>query len=295
MNDYVAFRVDLNPCEEDTSDLLASYLADIGFESFVPDKDGLTAYIRSADFCPAAVEEAVNDFPIPVEMKFSHQLIEGVDWNSEWEKNYFQPIVVDDLCVIHSTFHKDVPAAKYDIVIDPKMAFGTGHHATTSMMLRHLLKSTLSGKTLIDMGTGTGILAILAKMLGAQEAWGIEIDPAAFVNAEENVRLNNVDVYLKEGDSERLKEMPKADLFLANINRNVILADLERYSASLVDGGELILSGFYESDILLIQEAASLYSLELKEKLTMADPKVTEDDPARSHGDWASLRFIKVG
>lgn len=293
MNDYTSLRLELSPCDSDITDLMAAYLADAGYESFEPDDSGLTAYIPAADFKEEVVKEILSDFPIPVEATYNHDVVEGKDWNSEWEKNYFRPIVVADRCVIHSTFHTDVPAAKYDIVIDPKMAFGTGHHATTSMMLTQLLDSDLTGKKVTDMGTGTGILAILAKMAGAAEVHGIEIDPAACKNALENVAMNNVSVTLLEGDSLRLKETPPADVFLANINRNVILADLERYVEAMSPGGELILSGFYESDIPMLVRAADLYGLELTGKLKMEDPNLTADDPAKAHGDWASLRFKK--
>ena len=293
MNDYTALRVDLSPCSSDTTDLLAAYLAEIGYESFEPDDTGITAYIPAESFSEREVRDVLADFPIPVEPTLSHTLVEGQDWNSEWEKNYFRPIIIDDECVIHSTFHTDIPPAGYDIVIDPKMAFGTGHHATTSMMLRHILNSDIEGKRVIDMGTGTGILAILAKMKGASEVTGIEIDPAACINAAENVGLNNVEVRLLEGDSGRLEDTGKADVFLANINRNVILADLNRYADALKPGGEMILSGFYASDIPLIERAAEIYGLVPAGRLTMPDPNLTEDDPSRTHGDWASVRLRK--
>ena len=280
MNDYISTRIDVSPCTEDTTDLLAAYLSDIDYESFEPDDSGLTAYVPSGKFSKEAVDSVLSDFPIPASLTASHTLVEGRDWNEEWEKNYFKPIVIDDLCVIHSTFHKDVPEAKYDIVIDPKMAFGTGHHATTSMIVGHLLNINLDGKRVIDMGTGTGILAILCMMRGASEAYGIEIDPAACVNARENVALNNCKVAIIEGDSSALASLPEADLFIANINRNVILADLSRYAAALRSGGEMLLSGFYKADIPLIERSASLYGL-------------TITDVCHKDGEWTSLRLKK--
>lgn len=294
MNDYIALRLDVTPAGEDTTDLLAAFLADAGYESFEPDASGLTAYIKAGDYDADQVKGIVADFPIPARISFSTSLVEGKDWNEEWEKNYFQPIIIDGRCVIHSTFHKDVPAAEYDIVIDPKMSFGTGHHATTSMMLRHLLGADLKGKRIIDMGTGTGILSILAKMRGAGEVYGIEIDPGACVNAEENVGLNGVDVTILEGDSSRLAEIPAAEVFIANINRNVILADLQRYAGSLLPGGMMYLSGFYESDIPLLERAAGMYGLSLKEVMTEAESGVDGADPASAHGPWASIRLKKA-
>ena len=288
MNDYVNLRLDLTPCNPDMTDLLAAYLADAGYESFVADEEGLSAYIPAGKFSENAVTEIINDFPFPTQISIHHEVEEGKDWNEEWEKNYFRPIVIADRCVIHSTFHKDVPEAEYDIVIDPKMAFGTGHHATTSMMVSHILKRDLSGKQVTDLGTGTGILAILSAMRGASSANGIEIDPAAAINARENVALNNqsgrfagkINVDIHDGDASRLADLPKADLFIANINRNVILADLPLYYDAMNPEGELILSGFYEADIPMIERAAMIYGLYLKETLTYP-------------GDWASCVFKK--
>ncbi|MDE7081892.1 MAG: 50S ribosomal protein L11 methyltransferase [Muribaculaceae bacterium] len=295
MNDYIALRIDINPCSEDTTDLMAAFLADEGYESFEPDLSGLTAYIKADDYEEDKINDILAGFPLPVSTRMTASLVEGQDWNSEWEKHYFQPILINGRCVVHSTFHKNVPHAEYDILIDPKMAFGTGHHATTSMMVRHLLSIPLEGKNIMDMGTGTGILAILAAQRGAGSVTGIEIDPAACSNAEENFRLNNVEVTLLPGDSARLLELrQKADIFLANINRNVILADLGRYADALVPGGHMYLSGFYQSDIPMILKAASLYGLRSEGELLMHDPSASESDPAADHGPWASLHLVKM-
>lgn len=258
MNDYRELRIDISPCTETGTDVMAYLLAEAGFESFVPDATGITAYIRADDYDARRVNDALAQYPFAAALDVSSKLIEGEDWNAEWEKNYFQPIVIGDRLVVHSTFHTDVPAARYDITIDPKMAFGTGHHATTSQVATALLDTDLSGKTVIDMGTGTAILAILAAKLGAASVTGIEIDEAAYVNAVENVALNGVErtVSLIHGDASALADCPKADIFVANINRNVITADLERYVAAMKAGGSLILSGFYEHDIPVIMDVA---------------------------------------
>lgn len=263
MTDYQQIRLDITPCDENITDLFAAFLADCGYESFVPDETGLTAYINSTLFNKEDVESIIADFPMEVDAKLTVDFIEGKDWNEEWEKNYFQPIVIADQCVIHSTFHKDVPNAKYDIVIDPKMAFGTGHHSTTSLILQTLLETDMKGKSVIDMGTGTGILAILSAMLGAEKVTGIEIDPGAYENALEHVELNNVNVDVLLGDASRLNELQPADIFIANINRNIILADISSYRKNLKPGGILLLSGFYESDIAMIERAANALGLEV--------------------------------
>lgn len=259
MNDYRQLRLDLNPCCEDATDVLAALLADAGFESFVADADGMTAFIKDELYDEAAIDAALSLFPFEAEISRSVSTIEGQDWNSEWEKHYFKPIVVGERCVIHSSFHTDVPRAEYDIVIDPKMAFGTGHHATTSQVIAALLEIDEKGLTVTDMGTGTGILAILCAMRGASAVNGVEIDPAAWENAVENVRLNGQEerVSLHCGDASVLPSLPRADLFIANINRNIITADLAAYVAAMKPGATMLLSGFYEHDIPVIMEVAA--------------------------------------
>lgn len=279
MTDYIELRIDLSPCSEDMTDLLAAFLADCGYESFCPDIAGLTAYIRAQDFDIKAVDEVIADFPIAAEFSVSHKVVKGRDWNEEWEKHYFQPIVIGGQCVVHSTFHKDVPKARYDIVIDPKMAFGTGHHATTTLMMGYLLDLEIKGKTVIDMGTGTGILAILAAMRGAGKVIGIEIDPAAYSNAIENIKLNNTEAEIINGDAAALRTCSVADIFIANINRNIITADIEHYAHRLRQGGTMLLSGFYMQDIPVIETAAQRVGLEIVQ--------------THEIDNWCGLRLIK--
>ena len=260
------------------TDVLAALLADEGFESFVPDSDGLTAFVREEVFNLAALDSVISSFPFETAVTESHTLVEGRDWNAEWEKNYFKPIVVDDLCVIHSSFHKDIPTCKYDIVIDPKMAFGTGHHATTTLILRRLLNMDLSGRKVVDMGTGTGILAILADMRGAASIDAVEIDEFAYNNAAENLELNHAEhVRLHLGDATTLAEIRDIDLFIANINRNIITADMAAYTDTLSPGAEMILSGFYEEDIPVIMKTAETLGLKYSDHTVM--------------DRWASLRL----
>ncbi len=279
MTDYIHLRVDLDPCTELNTDLMAAGLGEIGYESFVADKKGLSAYIPECDFNLDAAEDAISSSAIgSVTHLITTEKIVGEDWNQEWEKNYFQPIVIGNQCAVRSSFHNPT-GADMEIVIDPKMAFGTGHHQTTSQMMEYLLGMDLKGKKVIDMGAGTGILSILADKKGA-EAIGIEIDPDAAQNARDNALLNESKVVYLTGDASRLEEVEEADVFLANINRNIILADLGRYASKLKEGGEMLLSGFYRSDIPLIQESARARGLELVE--------------TRSSDDWAALRLIKT-
>lgn len=281
MNDYYEVRVNLDPCTEDATDYLAAVLGDIGFESFVPDSTGLTAYIKADLFSREEIDVSLEDFPFEGKRNVEAKFVEGQDWNAEWEKNYFKPIIVGDQCVIHSSFHTDIPKVEYDIVIDPKMAFGTGHHATTSLIIGRLLQTDLEGKSVIDMGTGTGILAILAAMRGAGPVYGIEIDGFAYDNAVENTKLNNHDeITLINGDASALDGLPAVDVFIANINRNVITADIDKYAAHLNSGGIMLLSGFYEHDIPVVMEAAGRYGL-------------SEDGHEVKGDSWTCLKLVK--
>ncbi len=274
MNDYRKVTIKVSPCTEVATDIVAALLADEGYESFVAEEDGLTAYVKAELFNPEVFETVKVTFPIDgVELNFGHELVEGRDWNHEWEKNYFQPIVIGgDRCVIHSSFHTGYPKCEYDIVIDPKMAFGTGHHSTTSLIISHLLELDLQGRSLLDMGTGTGILAILAAMRGADPAYAIEIDPMAHINAVENVASNgHPEIDVRLGDASLLAGMPQVDIMLANINRNIILADLESYASVLHPGSLLFLSGFYTSDVAILAEKAATLGLEVKSQRELND------------------------
>lgn len=256
MNDYYLVRINLNPCVEEECDIVAALLADVGFESFVPDEKGVSAYIRKELFDKPATSSALAAYPFNGELQMEEaELIQGQDWNSEWEKHYFQPIVVGDRCVVHSSFHKEYPKAEYEIVVDPRMAFGTGHHETTSLMLERLLSYPLEGRKVLDMGTGTGILAILAEMRGAAHVVGVEIDEPAYLNAVDNAGINGVDLDLRLGGVETVTECAYFDYVLANINRNIIIADIDKYARSLRQGGIMTLSGFYVEDIPFVEEA----------------------------------------
>lgn len=267
MNDYYEVTFTLDPASETVADLLAAALGDAGFESFVsaPDGQSMTAYIKAELFDADAIDAACADTIVPCTITWKKDFVEGRDWNAEWERNYFQPIVIGDRCVVHSSFHTDIPHAEYDIVIDPKMAFGTGHHATTSLMAESILDLDLNGMSVIDMGTGTGILAMLAAMRGARNVVAIEIDPFAYENAIENIASNNCSdaVTVINGDASALTGITTpADIFLANINRNIITADLPAYTTALADGGIMLLSGFYEADVEVILPVARKLGLE---------------------------------
>lgn len=263
MNDYTEVRIDMSPCNETMTDVMAALLCEHGYESFVPDECGMTAYIKLEDFDRKVLDEVTAELPFDTSVTVKCEIVEGRDWNQEWEKNYFKPITVDGKCVIHSSFHTDIPSMPYDIVIDPKMAFGTGHHQTTTLIIRRLLELPLEGRSVIDMGTGTGILAILAAMRGAGPVTAIEIDEFAHVNAVENVSLNHhPEINVVLGDASALAGVEPVDLFLANINRNIIVGDLQVYASRLKEGGTMLLSGFYEDDIAIVLDEARKHGLE---------------------------------
>ncbi|MCL4152991.1 UNVERIFIED_CONTAM: hypothetical protein GTU68_028847, partial [Idotea baltica] len=207
---------------------------------------------------------------------YTREEIEQVNWNSEWEKN-FTPIEVDELVSIRAPFHPN-PNLKYDIVIEPKMSFGTGHHETTHMMVQHLLKMDLTNKKVLDMGCGTGILAILAEMKGATPLDAIDIDNWCYLNSIENVERNNckhISVY--EGDASLLINK-KYDVIIANINRNILLNDIKIYADCLNAGGVLLLSGFYQEDIPIIDAEVSKFNMKLEEFI--------------ERNNWVALKYL---
>ena len=260
---YFEINFFINPFEEYISDVLISELGEIGFDSFVSTETGLDAYALETAFDEAKLKNLLSDFPFEASIDYKVTQIESKNWNEEWEKHYFEPIVIGNECVIHSSFHKNVPKAKYDIVIDPKMAFGTGHHETTSLVIGRLLQMDLQDKTLLDMGCGTAVLAILASMRGAKDIVAIDIDTWCTENSIENIEMNKIQgIDVQLGGAELLAGL-HFDIVLANINRNILLADMEQYAACLSSGGELYMSGFYVQDIPLIEAEANRNGLTL--------------------------------
>lgn len=255
---YLEFTFRTTPCTETVNDVLSAVLGEVGFESFVEQENGIAAYIQQDLFNADTLKQALEEFPLPdTQIEYSSVEAEDKDWNEEWEKNFFQPIVIGDRCVIHSTFHHDVPQAEYDIVINPQMAFGTGHHETTSLIIGELLESDLQGKALLDMGCGTSILAILARMRGASPCTAIDIDEWCVRNSLENIELNGVNnIAVFQGDASSLEDKGPFDVVIANINRNILLADMKHYIARMNPGAELLMSGFYIDDIHVIREEA---------------------------------------
>ena len=242
-------------------EILVAELGALNFESFVNTDTGLQAYVQEADF----VEEEISDLYILHNPDFSITMeviiIEQQNWNAEWEKS-FEPIEVDGKCIVRAPFH-DKKEVDFDIVIEPKMSFGTGHHETTHQMITQLLNMNVSGKRVLDMGCGTGILAILACMKGANSITGIDIDKWAYENTLENIRKNKCSqIIVKQGGAELLNNC-SYDIILANINRNILLNDMEAYTKTMRTGSQIAFSGFYTSDISHIDTKARTLGLRL--------------------------------
>ncbi len=255
---YISYTFKVTPVQPGTEILIAE-LGFAGFESFVENEAGVTAYIQKEEWH----EDILKDIQIleneMFTISYEHEEIAQVNWNAEWEKN-FQPIQVDDMCTVRAPFH-EVPKTQYDIIIEPKMSFGTGHHETTHMMIQHILKNDFEGKTVLDMGCGTGVLAILAEMKGAKAVDAIDIDNWCYINSLENIERNHCKhIIAYEGDV-ALLEGKNYDMVIANINRNILLRDMAQYVACLNPGGTLFLSGFYQEDIPLIDETCNKLGL----------------------------------
>src|SRR5690554_2813165 len=253
-NIYIEYNFKVEPIQPGTEILIAE-LGYVGFESFVETEDGVTAYIQKDEWRDNILDEVeiLNSAEFKIDHSFSE--IEQINWNIEWEKN-FSPIEVDGKCVVRAPFHPE-RNLEYEIVIEPKMSFGTGHHETTYMMLQYVLENEFEGKKVLDMGCGTSVLAILASMRGASEVEAIDIDQWCFENSQENVQRNNcknIEVYL--GDASLLQNR-KYDVILANINRNILLNDISIYRESLNPNGILYMSGFYKEDLKDITEVCN--------------------------------------
>ncbi len=261
---YLEYDFTIEPAQPAT-DILIAELGEVGFESFVENETGLLAYILKSDWR----EDILNGLYIlqqpDFEISWTQKEIQQQNWNAEWERN-FHPIIVGNRCMVRAPFHQAVDV-EYDIVIEPKMSFGTGHHETTHMMLQHILDIDVQGKSVLDMGCGTGVLAILAKKKGAGPVDAIDIDEWCYLNTQENIERNDCgSIKAFQGDSGLLKGK-KYDVILANINRNILLEDIPVYAECLNSGGTLLLSGFYLDDLDAISSKCGEYGLNFEKNL----------------------------
>lgn len=279
--DYIELRVTLTPFNAELSEILVAELGDLSYESFTDTDQGFNAYIREADYESSAadtIKRIASEFGSNAEV--SHSKIVSQNWNALWESN-FDPIVVDDECILLAHFHNVEKEYKYRIVMEPKMAFGTGHHETTYLMSSGILHHSCTNKSVLDMGTGTGVLGILAAMRGASHVDAIDIDSWSYESALENAGFNGVAERMSVfcGDAKLLTEPEKYDLVLANINRNILIKDMPTYYRAMKPGATIMFSGILLEDIPAIEVSAAALRLQ----------KVGEN----RRNKWAFLEFVK--
>ena len=267
-----------NPDNEILKDMFMELLGEIGFDSFMDTDDGFDAYCQE----PLLNEEELNDIMQMEQFAnvklIKKELIPDQDWNATWEASY-EPVIINEFCRIRAPFHKVEGSYKYDLIIEPKMSFGTAHHETTSQIIELMLQSDFTGQNLLDMGSGTGVLAILAKKLGSATTVAIDNDEWAYRNALDNIRLNDENEIIVElGDASSLNDR-QFDVILANINRNILLRDMKEYVKCLVDGGKIFFSGFYEEDLVLIKKEAERLGLTYSNHVTK--------------NNWTAAVFVK--
>ena len=249
-----------NPENEILKDMFMELLGTIGFDSFMDTDDGFEAYCKEQDYNETELDEILQMEQFANVSLLKKELIPDQDWNATWEASY-EPVIINELCRIRAPFHQVEGSYKYDLIIEPKMSFGTAHHETTSQIIELMLQSDFTGLDVLDMGSGTGVLAILAKKLGSATTVAIDNDEWAYRNALDNIRLNDEnEIVVELGDANSLNNR-QFDLILANINRNILLRDMKEYVRCLVDGGKIFFSGFYEEELKLIAKEAECLGL----------------------------------
>lgn len=279
--EYIEVSFAINPYREEYGEILIAETEELGFESFLNEEPLLKAYIPRERFSEPNLKTVLSLIPkTDFGVTYSLNLIKEENWNAVWESS-FEPVTVAGRCTVKTSFHKDLPKTDYTINIDPKMAFGTGHHQTTALMIEFLLEmeKEIKGKQVLDMGCGTGVLSILAaKMKASVPVHAIDIDPIAVRSARENARKNRVPHKIKSlcGDAS-LIQAGKYDIILANINRNILLEDMSSYRRGLKPGGTLIVSGFYEEDSAMLEAEATRCSLSYVS--------------SRTNERWCAIRF----
>ena len=280
--EYIEVAIKIAPYSEENAEIVTAEVSELPYESFSMEDPFLKCYIQKDLYDAQALKVLLSGLEgMGFDVEFSANLMPAVNWNAVWESQ-FPPIVVDGKCTIKASFHEGLKRTRFNITIDPKMAFGTGHHQTTYMMCRALIENeeSVRGKVVMDMGCGTGVLAILAAKMGAVDCVAVDNDSWAAENAKENVIRNGVDVDVFLGDSSLLKGDENYEIFIANINRNILLDNMEIYSKSIKSGGVLFLSGFYENDIPILENKCAELGFVLSE--------------SRTKDNWAAMRLVKT-
>jgi ribosomal protein L11 methyltransferase len=275
---YLCFKFSVTP-NEPGSEILAAALSEGNFESFVFNDAGFEAYVKKTDFNDQVIENLKGQFP-DISFSFSTQEIKRENWNKEWEKN-FKPVIVENFCCIRASFHQACPPPLMDVIIEPKMSFGTGHHQTTWLMAKALFGLNIKNRSVLDIGCGTGVLAIIAKKLGSSHVIGVDIDEWSIENSRENRKANGyrkdaIDFY--QGTINSI-ETDTFDIVLANINKNILLREMSKYASHLNAGGKLLISGFFESDC--------------KELISAAEKAGLKPAGKETKNEWAILTLEK--
>ncbi|MBI3717757.1 MAG: 50S ribosomal protein L11 methyltransferase [Sphingobacteriales bacterium] len=259
MAKYIQVKIENTTVEQ--NEILIALLSENGYEGFEEGDNYLTAFIPETDFNEEILAETLR----PFQLQFTKEIIAEKNWNEEWEKN-FEPVLVDDFCAVRASFHQPITNVQHEIIITPKMSFGTGHHATTYMMMKSMQAIDFTGKSVLDFGTGTGVLAILAEKLGVADVYAIDNDEWSINNGKENIGNNHchqIRIELKDN----LTETGVHDIILANINRNVLLDTMQAIAASVKTNGIVLMSGFYEEDLPVLIEAANKFKLSFVSKM----------------------------
>ncbi len=274
--DYIELICEITPYSEEHAEILIAYLNDVGFDGFMQTETGLNAYIPERNCSEATLKNLQHNFHDFKVTYFPH-IVKDQNWNEVWTRNYFEPIVFGKELVVRASFHTDFPETEMEIVIDPKTAFGTGNHGTTYMLMEEILKMDLKDKSVLDMGTGTGILAILSKMKGSAYTLAVDNDPKAVINTSENIEVNNTPgIQVEEGDISLLKE-ERFEIIYENIWKNIVINDIPILFNHLKPGGILLVSGFYYKEYEEVKKAGEMAGL----KFVYAKEK----------NEWAMVRF----
>lgn len=270
-------EISIETYDKSKMEILSAFLSDLGFESFVEEKNQFKAYINKKEFNEHDLKNILNKHDL--KNKYKIKTIQNENWNEKWEKS-FKPVIIENKCLIKAAFHNINKSYKYEIIINPKMSFGTGHHETTYLMIKAMLVCNFINKKVFDIGCGTGILSILASLMGAYSVFSIDIDEWSVINIKENIALNKLNnIKFLQATVNEINNK-NADLLLANINRNVLLKEIPAYAKKLNNNGILILSGFYTEDFKLINKIATENNLIQEKKY--------------EKNNWLALTFKKA-